>query len=631
MFVTFDRPRGEFERDAVEAVALLMDADDPIVRREREYDDESGRFAHVKIGTPATGNVDRVATQSQILRVDDVFALEQGPVRFFHLPVLPRAAFSAFRCEEARVQNTVLVVGGGTMGAGIAFVAARGGYDVELVEPDAAARERARERLAKDAERAGDAAIADRVAFVAEIPAASDAALAIEAVPERIDLKREIVRSLEAALAPGAIIATNTSSLSVAEVAGTIERADRVVGLHFFNPPAAMKLVEVVATEDTSDETLDVAHAFVERIGKTAVDAADTPGFIVNRIARPFYLQSMRALDFDIATVPELDALARAAGFRMGPFELMDLIGLDINYATSVSVYERLQAERLTPIEMQRRMVEQGRLGRKSGAGFYDYADGEPERFEARVDPMPEDEMNLEEVVAVVGFADAALDLYDLLQQHFANIVHVENDEMLDRIPEDVTMIVDVGDGMSDRSGIIETLDARFGAETMLFVDAYASDVAGIAARLRFPERLIGYGILGPIDHQDAVEVVDGEHVSDEALALAEELFEAAGKAVVLVADEPGLYLGRVIGSIVNEAVIAVQEGVASAEDIDTAMRLGVNYPRGPIEWGREIGGRRLTRILKRIADSEGEAYAPHRSLWVLDVNDEEAALDART
>jgi 3-hydroxybutyryl-CoA dehydrogenase len=150
---------------------------------------------------------------------------------------------------------------------------------------------------------------------------------------------------------------------------------------------------------------------------------------------------------------------------------------------------------------------------------------------------------------------------------------------------------------------------------------------------MRHPERLVGYGIIGALESQYAVEIVDTETVSDDALALAQELFEHLGKGVCLVENVPGLYLGRVIGSIVNEAVIAVQEGVASADDVDTAMRLGVNYPQGPIAWGREIGGRRLTQILRRVAEAEGEAFAPHRALWVLDVQEEEeeAETDART
>lgn len=519
------------------------------------------------------------------------------------------------------------------MGAGIAFVAARGGYMVEVAEPDSGARTRAQERWRKDAERAGDPSIVDRIAFVDDVPSQNDASIAIEAVPERFDLKRDVLLKFEAALSDNAILATNTSSLSVGELADAVTHSERVVGLHFFNPPAAMKLVEVVATDRTSDAALDVAHAFVERIGKTGVDAADTPGFIVNRVARPFYLQSMRALDLGVAAVPELDALARAAGFRMGPFELMDLIGMDVNYATSVSVYERLGAERLTPIEMQRRMVSEGRLGRKTGRGFYDYGNGEPERLDFRIEPTPADEATAEEIVCIIGFGGIADQLAEELQEHFDKVIPVHNDDTLDELPVEATLVIDVGDGTSDRSKIAGALDSLLGPDTVIFVDAYATDIAETAKRMRHPERLVGYGIVGALESQRAVEIVDTETVSDDALALAQEVFEHLGKGVCLVENIPGLFLGRVIGSIVNEAVIAVQEGVASPDDVDTAMRLGVSYPQGPIAWGREIGGRRLTHILRRVADAEGEAFAPNRALWVLDVQEEEeeTEIDART
>jgi 3-hydroxybutyryl-CoA dehydrogenase len=148
---------------------------------------------------------------------------------------------------------------------------------------------------------------------------------------------------------------------------------------------------------------------------------------------------------------------------------------------------------------------------------------------------------------------------------------------------------------------------------------------------MQHPERLIGYGVLGALESQRAVEIVDSDDASDDALELAQELFAALGKGTVLVEDAPGLFLGRTVGSIVNEAMIAVAEDVASADDIDTAMRLGANYPIGPVAWGREIGGARIARILKRLADAEGEAFAPHRSLWMLDVapnQEEEEAVE---
>jgi 3-hydroxybutyryl-CoA dehydrogenase len=395
-----------------------------------------------------------------------------------------------------------------------------------------------------------------------------------------------------------------------------------VLGLHFFNPPEAMKLVEIVRAPETGDEAIAKAFAFVERIEKTAVETADTPGFIVNRVARPFYLQSLRALERGAASVDELDALARAAGFRMGPFELMDLIGLDVNLATSESIYARTEAARLAPVELQRTMVAQGLLGRKAGAGFYRYDGEAPQRLDLAVE-LSDAPPNEEEFVALIGFGGIADEIAELLEQRYARVQRVEHDELIDQLSPDATIVFDVGDGVSDRGDVIAALDTLLGPETAFFVDAYATGVAACAARLRHPERLIGYGIVGSFAAQRAVEIVDAEQISDDALELAQELFASLGKGVMLVEDSPGLFLGRVIGSIVNEAVIAAQEHVASIDDIDTAMRLGTNYPIGPIAWGREIGGARTARILQRLADAEGAQFAPHRSLWVLDVEEE--------
>lgn len=520
------------------------------------------------------------------------------------------------------MDEIVLVVGAGTMGAGIAFVAARGGYIVELIEPDAQARERGRARIAHDAERLDDpASVLNRIRYADAIPPKSEAAMAIEAVPESFDLKRNLFAQLAGALAPNALLATNTSSLCVADLADGVAHPERVLGLHFFNPPAAMKLVEIVRGADTSDETIERARAFVERIGKTAVLAADTPGFIVNRVARPFYLQSMRALDGGVASIEELDALARSAGFRMGPFELMDLIGLDVNLATTLSVHDRLDAPRLAPVALQQRMVEGGRLGRKSGAGFYEYRGVDVQRLDLTVAPSAE--KNADEFVAIIGYGGLADELVELIEQHYVHVQRVEHDELLDELNPDVTMVIDVGDGTADRGAIVAQLDSLLAPETVFFVDAYATDLRACSATMRHPERVVGYGVLGALASQKAVEIVDTDEVSDEALALAQEFFESIGKGVVLVESHPGLFLGRVVGSIVNEAMIAVHDEVATPDDVDVAMRLGTNYPIGPIAWGREIGGARVARILSRVAEEEGTQFAPHRSLWVLDVEQE--------
>jgi 3-hydroxybutyryl-CoA dehydrogenase len=520
----------------------------------------------------------------------------------------------------------LLVVGGGTMGSGIGLVGARAGYDVEIVEPDAAARERAFASLEREAQRLGDASLVERIHWTDAI-AAGDASLAIEAVPERFDLKREVFVALAQALSPEAVIATNTSSLAVGELADVVPNPQRVVGLHFFNPPTRMELLEIVGAPETSDAVLDRAYEFAARIGKTPVLASDTPGFIVNRVARPYYLQALRALESAVASAEELDALARGAGFRMGPFELMDLIGLDVNLATSESIYERTGAKRFEPVALQRSMVAQGLLGRKSGAGFYVYRDGKTERLE--ITPPPPDALEADEVVAIVGFGPRAEELAELAEQRYAHVVRIENDEFLEKLAPEATIVIDTGDGVTDRGEVVAQLDSLLGAESVFFVDAYATDLSACARRLGRPQRLVGYGLLSSLDAQQAVEIVDSEAVSDDALELAQEFFGALGKGVVLVEDSPGLFLGRTVGSIVNEAMIAVAEEVASPDDVDTAMRLGANYPIGPVAWGREIGGARLSRILKRVADVQGEAFAPHRSLWMLDLAEPPPAEEA--
>lgn len=517
----------------------------------------------------------------------------------------------------------MLVVGGGTMGAGIAFVAARAGFDVDLVEPDAATRTRAHERIVREAQRAGSLEAVGRVVLHEALPRVSSAALAIEAASERLDIKRTIFAQLGNLLPAPAVLATNTSSLAVGEIATAVSEPERVVGIHFFNPASRMELVEIVRAPESSDAALEAAAEFVRAIGKTAVLAADTPGFIVNRVARPFYLQALRALELDVAPVAEMDALARAAGFRMGPFELMDLIGLDINLATTTSIYERTRAERLAPVRLQAQMVQAQRLGRKTKSGFYDYTAGVPAR--ERTSFPAESERNDDERVVVLGFGAAALDLRERLEGAFSHVTLIENDDLLDGLPMDTTIVLDTGDGVSDRADVIRQLDTVLPPQTALFVDAYATNVEALAKRLVHPERVVAYGILGSLGGQESVEIVDGGS-GDDALELAQDLFEHIGKRVVLVANVPGLFLGRVVCSVINEAVCAVQEGVASAEDVDLAMRLGTNYPIGPIAWGREIGGARVSHILHRLAASEGKQYAPNRALWILDAEAEPVA-----
>jgi 3-hydroxybutyryl-CoA dehydrogenase len=280
--------------------------------------------------------------------------------------------------------RSVAVLGGGLMGSGIAEVVARAGFDVHVVEADEHSSELARERIGDSVHRAVSAGkledlaadeLLARLRFLTSIDELPPCELAIEAVVEDVSVKQEVFRQLDAHLPDEALLASNTSSIPIAELAAVTGRPDRVLGLHFFSPAPVMRLVEVVAVLDTSPETLDTAADFVAELGKTAILTKDRSGFIVNMLLVPYLVSAVRMYDEGFATAEAIDTGMRlGCGHPMGPLALCDLIGLDVLHAICNSLYDEFRQPEFSAPPLLKRMVALGRLGRKSGRGFYDYA-----------------------------------------------------------------------------------------------------------------------------------------------------------------------------------------------------------------------------------------------------------------
>jgi 3-hydroxybutyryl-CoA dehydrogenase len=294
----------------------------------------------------------------------------------------PASTEEAKREDTAKPIKSLAIVGGGFMGAGIAESAALAGIPVvlrELPEYLDAARRRLESSLDRAVKRGKrDAADRDsalaRITLTSELKDVADVDLVIESVPENVELKTSVMKELGRIVADEAVIASNTSSISIAQLASAVHNSDRVVGLHFFSPVPVMGLVEIVRALDTSDETIATAHAFIEQLGKRAIETKDRSGFIVNRLLVPYLMAAVRMFEEDFATREDIDeGMKLGAGHPMGPLTLCDFIGLDVLHAVCNSLYEETKRDEYAPPPLMRRMIAAGRLGRKSGRGFYEY------------------------------------------------------------------------------------------------------------------------------------------------------------------------------------------------------------------------------------------------------------------
>ncbi|WP_217195669.1 3-hydroxyacyl-CoA dehydrogenase [Streptomyces buecherae] len=502
----------------------------------------------------------------------------------------PRQA--PLRASAIARDRVVAVVGAGTMGQGIAQVALVAGHPVRLFDA-----------LPGRAAQAADAigARLDRLVDKGKLPAAqrdaararllpadglaelSDAALVIEAVVEQLAVKQELFTELERVVVAECLLATNTSSLSVTAVAGPLQHPGRLLGLHFFNPAPLLPLVEVVRGFATDEGAADLAYETVAEWGKTPVRCADTPGFIVNRIARPFYAEALRCHEERAADPATIDAVLReSGGFRMGPFELTDLIGQDVNEAVTRSVWDAFfQDPKFTPSLAQRRLVESGLHGRKTGRGWFPYGDGSGDKAASRPAPRTAEPRTPPEAVIVHGDLGPAAVLPELISDAGIKVTYQGWD--------------DGGAGFIELPG-----GARLG-----LTDGSAATTAPTADTLCFDLAL---------DYRTATRVAlaASETARPGSVKAAVGLFQALGKNVSVIDDIPGLIVARTVAMLVDFAADALGRCVAEAHDIDTAMRKGVNYPRGPLEWGGELGPEWVRRVLENLhAAYPTGRYAP--------------------
>jgi len=488
-------------------------------------------------------------------------------------------------------RSPVLVIGAGIMGAGIAQVAAQAGHSVRLYDTREGAVVQAKDKLAATLDGlvgkgklAADAAQATlaRIVPIAALAEAADVALVVEAIVEDLGVKRALLKQLEAVVAADCILASNTSSISITALANGLAHPGRLVGMHFFNPVPLMKLVEVVSGLHTDAHVAEAIVELARAWGKVAVHARSTPGFIVNRIARPYYAETLALLQERAAEPQVLDACLRAVGFRMGPCELMDLIGHDTNFAVTQSVFEaNFHDKRYVPSLVQRELVDGGLLGRKSGRGFYHYPDGAPAlpvaRFEA-----PEHAR----VVTVHGEGQIAEFLAQAAETALAAHGPLPSrDRSADWI------------GLSIDGARLVLTDGRCAGE--LAAELGAAEVAV------FDRPLALRAAAG-----SALAYALPASASAGWRAQVEAWLSALGFAPLAVADTPGLVVARTIAMLINEAADAVQQGVCTPEGADSAMKLGVNYPAGPFEWLAGWSAHEVIGLLDRLdAHYRGERY----------------------
>jgi 3-hydroxybutyryl-CoA dehydrogenase len=499
----------------------------------------------------------------------------------------------------AEPPRTIGVAGAGTMGAGIAQLACFGGARTLLHDPVPEALERGLSGIRAQLDRGvtrgrwstDDAtAAAQRLEPAPTLEDFAPCELVIEAAPEKLELKRGLFEQLAGIVSEECVLASNTSSLLVTAIAASVPRPDRVVGMHFFNPAPVMRLLEVVAGEESSERALGIARAAGEAMGKHVITAVDGPGFLVNRCNRPFGLEALKLLQERVATIEEIDRIVRlGGGFKMGPFELMDLVGVDVGLDVSRSFYEQSFGEaRWRPSPITAKTVAAGHHGRKSGRGYYDYRQGKDSYRPHDPEPLPAG--GGDGTIVIAGESPLALELADVAADAGWLVLSPEDAAS----EEPPFLILDLGFG--------EEADAPLQGGPQAICCA-----AGSLAALDPGGGAVGFHALPPLATCRLVELTRGPDTVQSAADASEQFFASLGKHTVWVDDAPGLVLGRIVCQLVNESAFALGEGIGSAEDIDAGMVYGLNHPRGPLGWADQIGLDHVLAVLDALSEERRE------------------------
>ncbi|WP_421557962.1 3-hydroxyacyl-CoA dehydrogenase [Pseudomonas canadensis] len=486
--------------------------------------------------------------------------------------------------------NTMGLVGTGVMGAGIAQIAAQAGVVVHLFDAREGAAQSARDNLSgtfaklvgkgKLSQAAMEAALANlRVAET--IDKLSDCDLVVEAIVENLDAKRGLLQQLEGIVSPTCILATNTSSLSVTAIATGCQHPERVAGLHFFNPVPLMRVVEVIDGLATAPKVGDALLALAARIGHRGVRAKDTPGFIVNHAGRAFGTEALKMLDEGIAERGDIDRILRdGAGFRMGPLELLDLTGLDVSHPVMESIYNQFYQEpRYKPSPLTRQMLVAGRLGRKTGHGFYQYENGQ---LINGPQPQPVPTVNPQPPVWIA----------------------TENSEDYERLS---ALVINLGAHLEHA--------AQPSPEALCLLAPYGRDATSACVRFDTdPARTLCIDLLTDLSRHRTL--MQNPLTSPAMRDAAHALLAADGVGVTVIGDSVGFVAQRTLAMVVNLACDIAQQRIASVEDIDQAVQLGLGYPKGPLAWGDALGPRRILTILQRMSElTHDPRYRP--SPWL--------------